>query len=211
MPLVNIATDPSILHAPAFALRHYTHLKPRDAAALHLYALICERLGLIDEATTSLDQASALLEEEFEATESTEVERAYYIALANLGRVRLAAGQYTPALDAFTSVWELVGPLDDNEDATARLKVQSRLGQALAHFWLQDVDKSLEAFQAALDQASDIPRKNDVAVLLARTLWGIGGEEAKETAKSHLMEWQVPDIHDADSADCTAFHRIHLQ
>lgn len=137
----------------------------------------------------SLDQASTLLEEQFETSESTEIERAYCIALVNLGRVRLAAGDYDQALNAFISVSELVGPLDDADEVTQRLKVQSLLGQALAHFWLEDVDKSLEASQFALEGSTSTSVRNDIAVLLARTLWGLGGEEAKEAAKAHLMEW----------------------
>jgi superkiller protein 3 len=191
LPLVNAAADPALLHAPAFALKHYTHQKPKDAAALHLYALICERLGLVDEASASLEHAANLLEEEFEASESTEIEEAYCIALSNLGRVRLSAGQYALALDAYTNVWGLVGSLEGSEGLTGRLKIQSRLGQALAYSWLEDVDKSLEGFQAALDIASSEAIKSDVAVLLARTLWGLGGEEARETAKNHLLEWSV--------------------
>ena len=188
-PLVNSSADVSLLHGPAFALRHYTHQKPKDGAALHLYALISERLGLIDEASLSFEQAAALLEEEFESSETIEIERAYCIALVNLGRVRLAAGRYEKALEAYTSVWELVGSLGDSDQVVARLKVQSRLGQALAQFWLHDIDKSLDGFQAAMDIASSGRTKSDVAVLLARTLWGLGGEDAREAAKSHLLEW----------------------
>jgi superkiller protein 3 len=173
-------------------LRHYTHQRPGDAPALHLYALICERLGLVDEASKSLEQAVALLEEEFESSESADTERAYCIALANLGRVRLAADQPEKALEAYTSVWELVSSLESDGATTSRLKVQSKLGQALAHSNLKDVDQSLEAFQAALDgAAAGSDEKNNVAVLLARALWGLGGDDAKETAKSHLMEWLV--------------------
>lgn len=189
LPLVNSSIDVSLLHGTVFALRHYTHQRPRDSSALHLYALISERLGLTDDASAALESAVTLLEEDFEASESAETERAYTIALANLGRVRLATGQYKAALEAFTSVWELVGSLDHADDGVIqRLKVQSRLGQGLAHFWLDEADKSLDEFQAALDLAG-LEGKNEVAVLLARTLWGLGGEDAREAAKTHLMEW----------------------
>lgn len=191
LPLVNSSIDVSLLHGPVFALRHYTHQRPRDSSALHLYALISERLGLTDDASAALEAAVTLLEEEFEASESAETERAYTIALANLGRVRLAMSQYSASLEAFTSVWELVSSLDNGtgaDDVVQRLKVQSRLGQGLAHFWLDSADKSLDEFQSALDLAGQ-EGKDEVAVLLARTLWGLGGEDAREAAKTHLMEW----------------------
>ena len=197
LPLISSSkVDTALLHAPAFALRHYTHQRPRDIPALHLYALICERLGLVEEAAAALEKAANLLEEAFESSESEEIERAYSVALVNLGRVRLASGQYAQALEAFTNCWELVSSATEDTNLLYRLKVQSRLGQALAQFWLEDIDKSLEAFQSALEEGEAQQGtgklkgyKEEVAVLLARTLWGGGGEDAKETAKTHLLEW----------------------
>ncbi|WVQ80586.1 hypothetical protein IAT38_002691 [Cryptococcus sp. DSM 104549] len=181
--------DPGILHQPAFALKHYTHQRPRDFTALHLYALISERLGLIAEAVSALERASAVLEDEFEHTESVDVEARYAVALCNLGRVRLAAGDYPAALEALGNCWELIAPSQD--PSMAALRPQCRLLQGLAHYWSGEIDESLEAFQASLDEAGKsgvAGVKDEVAVLLSRTLWGLGGEDAKETAKSNLME-----------------------
>jgi superkiller protein 3 len=179
--------DTSVLHQPAFALRHYTHTRPTDSAAAHLYALICERLGLIGESIRALVKATELLEQEFEQSETTEIEHRYTIALLNLGRVRLSGRSYDTALEAFTNSFELLGG-SQHPDA-GKLRVQARLGQALAQYWLGQVDESLEAFQHALDEASGQGEKETIAVLLARTLWGLGGEEAHDLAKSQLMEW----------------------
>ncbi|WWD18361.1 hypothetical protein CI109_102811 [Kwoniella shandongensis] len=179
----------ALLHQPAFALRHYCHQRPRDCAAAHLYALICERLGLIDEAASSLERAAVVLEEEFEHNESIEIEIRYATALCNLGRVQLAAGKYQQSLDGLINCWELISGSSDG--SITSLKVQCRLLQGLAHYWLGQVEESLEAFQASLDEATaaqDMWVKEEVAVLLSRTLWGLGGEDAKETAKSNLME-----------------------
>jgi superkiller protein 3 len=179
----------SVLHQPAFALRHYTHRRPTDSAAAHLYALICERLGLVSEAVASLETAVELLEQEFEHSESTEIEHRYTIALLNLGRVRLADRGYEASLEAYTNSFELLSG-SQHPDA-GLLRIQARLGQALAQYWLGQVDESLGAFQQALDECNAQSDKETVAVLLARTLWGLGSDEAKELAKSHLMEWSV--------------------
>ncbi|KAK8858471.1 hypothetical protein IAR55_002698 [Kwoniella newhampshirensis] len=179
----------TLLHQPAFALRHYCHQRPCDFAAAHLYALICERLGLVDEAASSLERAAVVLEEEFEHSESTEIEVRYATALCNLGRVQLAAGKYQQSLDGLINCWELLSASTDG--SMTSLKVQCRLLQGLAHYWLGQVDESLEAFQASLDEATasqDSRVKEEVAVLLSRTLWGLGGDDAKETAKTNLME-----------------------
>lgn len=179
--------DIAVLHQPAFVLKHYTHQRPRDSAAAHLYALICERLGLVDEAVSALEQAVELLEQEFEQSESTEIEHRYTAALLNLGRVRLASRAYDTSLEAFTNSFELLSG-SQHPDA-GKLRIQARLGQGLAQFWIGQVDDSLEAFQAALDECNGQDEKEVVAVLLARTLWGLGGDEAKDLAKSQLMEW----------------------
>ncbi|WVQ65903.1 uncharacterized protein L199_004081 [Kwoniella botswanensis] len=181
--------DSNLLHQPAFALRHYCHQRPNDFAAAHLYALICERLGLADEAASSLERAAAVLEEEFERTESADIESRYAIALCNLGRVQLAAKKYPAALDTLNNCWELIS--DSTDGTIVSLKAQCRLLQGLVHYWLRQIDESLEAFQNSLDEASasqDLKIKEEVAVLLSRTLWGLGGDDAKETAKSNLME-----------------------
>lgn len=181
--------DTGVLHQPAFALKHFTHQRPRDSAAAHLYALICERLGLVDEAVTALENAVELLEQEFEHSESVEIEHRYTAALLNLGRVRLSSRASPSSLDAFTNCFELLSG-SQHPDA-GKMRVQARLGQGLAQFWVGQVDESLEAFQAALDESNGQDEKEVVAVLLARTLWGLGGDEAKDLAKSQLMEWSV--------------------
>lgn len=188
----NASVDSSLLHQPAFALKHYCHQRPRDSTAAHLYALICERLGLVEEAALSLENAAAVLEEEFERVESGEIENLYSVALCNLGRVRLSAGVYLESLDALNNCWELIA--SSSEPSAVSLKPQCKLLQGLAFYWLGQIDESLEAFQASLDAATqnqDYDVKEKVAVLLSRTLWGLGGNDAKETAKSNLMEWYV--------------------
>ncbi|WWC88759.1 uncharacterized protein L201_003672 [Kwoniella dendrophila CBS 6074] len=181
--------DINLLHQPAFALRHYCHQRPHDFAAAHLYALICERLGLAAEAASSLERAAAVLEEEFERTESADIESRYAIALCNLGRVQLSAKKYQASLDTLNNCWELIS---ESKDGTiVSLKPQCKLLQGLVFFWLGQIDESLEAFQNSLDEATssqDLKIKEEVAVLLSRTLWGLGGDDAKETAKSNLME-----------------------
>ncbi len=69
----------------------------------------------------------------------------------------------------------MLGLIEDSQDATwTALRVQVRLGQAIAQFWIKNEEAALEAFQHALDEAAGSGRdgvREDVAVLLARTLW----------------------------------------
>lgn len=205
--------DVGELHQPAFALKRYIHRRPRDSAAVHLYGLISEKLGMVDEAQAAFEKSVALLENEFEKTESEAIEKRYAIALANLGRVRLASGAYEQAIETFTSCWDLVqeSPVVANGakvngaesgDAqasgtgigqTGGLRTQVKLGIAIAQYWTGNVESCLEEFENALAEAEASyvkGMKDCVVVLLARTLWSLG-EEGKEVAKGHLMEWYV--------------------
>ncbi|WVO14451.1 hypothetical protein L204_102085 [Cryptococcus depauperatus] len=182
--------DPGLLlHQPAFALKQYCHQRPDDFAAFHLYALICERLGLVQEAVSSLERATAILEDEFERAESSNIENLYAIALCNLGRVRFSAGKYSESLDTLENCWELIAT--SNNPGSAALRAQCKGLQGLSYYWFGQIDQSLDALQKSLDEATQSQSrdvKEEVAVLLSRTLWGLGGEEAEEIAKASLME-----------------------
>ncbi|BEI86438.1 hypothetical protein CcaverHIS002_0607250 [Cutaneotrichosporon cavernicola] len=187
-PFLNPHTrDTTPLHQAAFALACYVAAHPEDAEAKHLQALVSERLGLTGQAVAVLEDATQLLEDEFERSESAQIEANYATALLNLARVRLAAGQYDAALSAFKDAAEL-SVASSEERVTCQL-AQARTGAALAHFWLGDHNASLEGFQAALDAAkNDDALTDEIAVLFARTLWSVGGEDAAEAAKTQLME-----------------------
>lgn len=195
--------DVGELHQPAFALKRYIHRKPQDSVAVHLYGLISEKLGMVDEAEAAFETSVALLEDEFEKTESESVEQRYAIALANLGRVRMANGAYDMALEAFSSCWDLIQdtPAVDSPNGqdqgkgalAAGLKTQVKLSIAISKNWTGDVEGCLEEFENALTEAeaSGVEGlKDGVVVLLARTLWALG-EEGRDVAKGHLMEWYV--------------------
>lgn len=154
---------------------------------MHLQALIAERLGELDIAIECLENATTLLDAEFETSESSEIEKRYAAALVNLGRVRLASEQYEKALEAFG---DCIGLAADD----AKLVIQCRLGQALAQASLSNVDEALEAFQQALDACTTLEGeealviKEEISVILARTLWSLQDEDAQEAAKAHLLE-----------------------
>jgi superkiller protein 3 len=176
----------AVLHEPAFALKRYVGACPRDAAAQHLYGLVCERLGLADAAVSALAAAVVRFEDEYEATESSDVEASYLVAVANLARARLGSGEYAAALEAYASFEELAAGSSDVR--VAALAAQAHLGSALAHFHTGDLDASLASFQSALDASKNDPSASDeITVLLARTLWGVGGTDARDAAKTQLL------------------------
>lgn len=152
----------------------------------------------MDEAAEAFETAVSLLEQEFEQSESAEIEERYSNALVNLGRVRLATKSYPEAIETYTSAWDLV-------HESPKLRAQVRLGLAVAKYWTGDVDGCLEEFENALQEADggEEGLKESVAVLLARTLWSLG-EDGREVAKGHLLEWCVALLYRADHSLATS-------
>ncbi|RXK41621.1 hypothetical protein M231_01120 [Tremella mesenterica] len=185
-PSSSTSKSTSTLHQPLFALRSYIHNRPKDPMALNLYALMCERIGLSSESIDALVSSAQLLEEEYESTESPQTEHLYIVVLCNLARVRLSTGNYTEALEGFKNCLELID--GKNGDEESDMRVQCLLGQGISEFWLDKVDQSLESFEKCLEICQGKEKREEVIVLLARTLWGMG-EDGKEVAKDHLMDW----------------------
>lgn len=192
--LSNIDPNFNALHQASFALDRYCTAYPQDSSAMLLHGLILERLCQFDIAINRLSTAVGLLEAEYEAKESEEVEQRYAVALLNLGRINLAKESYDTAIETLNNCFDLVSARDDNMGILMR--VQAKTGLALGHASLGSVEASLEAFQEALSQVDTLKLrdtakdelKERVSVSLAKTLWSIGGDEAFEEAKSRLLE-----------------------
>lgn len=177
---------------PAFTvLTRYCKTCPKDAAGIHLYGLVCESLGLYDEAVQRMGVAIGILEALYEETEDGVIERQYTIAQVNIGRLHLATGRLDLALQAFeTAISLLADETQDTDSLNQRLRARSQLGLGLAHFHLGDPAAALDNFEAALEvTGEDHALRGNVTVLVAQTMWSIGTEDFKETAKSHLLQW----------------------
>jgi superkiller protein 3 len=188
--------DPNLnaLHQASFALERYCTAYPQDSSAILLHGLILERLGQFDIAIDRLSIAVSLLEAEYEAKESEELEQRYAVALLDLGRINLAQASYDTAIETLDNCFDLVSGRDDN--VAILMRIQAKTGLALAHATLRSVQASLGAFQEALSQVETLKLrdtakdelKERVSVSLAKTLWSIGGDEAFEEAKTRLLE-----------------------
>jgi len=195
----NTPTTDSLL-APFFSLERYIHQLPRDSSALHLAALLSERLGILDGAASFARRCTEVIEHLYEQREDSSTARKFAIASATLGRVLVANGEHGDAIAAFEGVLGLVnrGEVADEEDekekkAVIILRAQALFGSGLAQFMIGDLEAALSSFETALEEipASLTDIKGQITVLLAQTLWGLGSEESRETAKSLLLDWYV--------------------
>lgn len=112
----------------------------------------------------------------------------FCIAHANMGRLRLAIQDYSRSIHSFESALGLLP--NDTEPRTVVLRTQAQLGLGLANSKLSDLETALAFFEAAIESAGDnLGLRGQVTVLSAQTLWNIGTEEFKESAKAQLLQW----------------------
>src|SRR6267142_1413753 len=181
--------SPNDLFPAFFALDRYLRQRPDDASALHLFGLICERIGHVELAIERTDRAISLLEAAYEETEDPITERQFIIANTTLARLRLAVRDFEGALGSFQSALGLL-PEEAGEDKA--LKSQCLFGSGLASFKLGALSAAIENFEAALAAAGDdLHMRGHVTVLLAQTLWATGTGEGRDLAKSQLLDWYV--------------------
>ncbi|KAJ9476702.1 Superkiller protein 3 [Pseudozyma hubeiensis] len=192
------------LSSASFAMSAYLSHSPTDVDALHLSALLSERLGQMDLAIERIAKAASLLEERYEATETIEVARQYAVAESNLGRIRLAAGDFEGAAAAFeAAIGLLEGEEDDGSDeATAKIdgkldrhrildaKVHSQLGLSLSRHFSGQPQDTLTVIQEAISTSStcsDPSTPLDLTLHYAKLLWATSHLPAIEEIKSLLF------------------------
>ena len=181
-------TSTEQLLLPFAILDRYCNQKPLDASALHLYALICERLGLYDLSADLLLKAINILDAQYNQSEDAVTELQFCTSHVSLGRVRLGIADYEGALEAFDIASNLLTPQNDSQDIQV-LYMQAQMGVGIASSKLADLTKALETFEGLLQEvSSDFPDvKAHTRLLLSQTLWAIGTTESQEMAKTQLL------------------------
>jgi len=173
-----------------FVLDRYCQERPDDECALHLFSLICERVGHYDLAVELITKAITILEAKYEESEDPAIERQFTIANTNLGRLRVANGDFDGAVESLETALGLIG--DDDSTESRVLRTQSCFVTGLSKFKCGDLNGAMEPFRLALGSAGeDLTMVGHVSVFLAQALWSLGGDEAQESAKSQLLQWYV--------------------
>ncbi|KAF8513017.1 TPR-like protein [Hysterangium stoloniferum] len=178
-----------LLLLPFHALDRYCRRRPTDTAALHLFAMICERLNQTDLALDLVEKCIALLERSYEETEDVATEQQFALANGTLGRLRLATGNFFGAIEAFSSSLSLLST-DSNDTRTSTMRAHAHFGSGLAHFNNGELEAALQMFEGSLSELSPemVNVRGHVAVLLAQTLWALGSDEARDSARGQLLE-----------------------
>ncbi|KAG2745039.1 superkiller protein 3 [Suillus brevipes Sb2] len=175
-----------------FVLGRYFQRCPADACGLHIFGLICEHLGKLEQGVEYISRAITLLEAAYEEKEDPIVERQFVIAHTNIARLRLGLQDYEGSLASFETALGLLP--EDAERESQILRVQAQYGSGLASFKMGDLQAAMTAFQAALESAADDHvLRGQVTVLLAQTMWAIRTPEFRESAKGLLLDCITSD------------------
>lgn len=141
-------------------------------------------------------RAISLLEAAYEESEDATIERQFVVANTTAARLHLALGEYQEALEGYQTALGLLGDVPEGEEEDGRdtvlLRAQCQFGSGLAHFKRGELDGALGLFEAALRTAEaggDLAMQGQITVLLAQTLWALDTDEARESAKTQLLNW----------------------
>ncbi|KAH8093923.1 TPR-like protein [Cristinia sonorae] len=171
-----------------FVLERFCKQRSQDAYAWHLFGLVCESIGQYELGIAAIERAISILEVAYEESEDPILERRFTIAHVNMGRLRLSSGDCEGALAAFQVVLSLL-PEDTEDQSTRSLLAQAQLCAGLASFKLGSLEEALQFCESALESsADDTTIRNHAVVVLAQTLWAIGTDEGRESAKGQLLQ-----------------------
>lgn len=176
-----------------FSLERCLQRRPNDVSALHLAALISERLNLMSRAAQFARRCATLLEAAYERSEDPETARQYAITQSTLGRILLAENDYTASASCFETVLSLVDAVIEEgseEEASRRLRANAHLGLGLANLLSGEVETAISNFETGLEEAPVEMKavRTQLTILLAQTMWMVGSEEARDMAKSLLLD-----------------------
>lgn len=187
----------SNLIQPFFALHQLRCQEPSDLVFIHLSSLLAERIGELSDAETSLQDVCSSMEEEYEVSESAASLSRFAQANADLARILLARHEFEEAAEKAETALMLSGEEDTEKfdpDTNGRLRLSAYLTAGLAHYYLRSMDRAIDMFRDALQEANNAP---EVVCLLAQVLWAKGGEEERIVARQQLF-------------DCVESHPDHI-
>jgi superkiller protein 3 len=173
---------------PLFALRQLHSCSPSEVHFNHLSALLAERIGSYEEAAGTLETVCSEMETEYERSESNETLARFAQAKSDLARAQLAQRDFEAAKESVQTALDLSSEEDfglSHAEVRKKLRSSAYLTAGLSHYYLGELDQSIEMFQAALTEANGEP---DVLCMLAQVLWAKGGQHQREMARDKLLD-----------------------
>lgn len=180
--------DITELVEPLFALQQLHSMAPHDLAHQHLSTLFLERIDDVTASTEILSKICAVVEADYEVTESPSSLSRFALAKSDLARSQLSSGAFADAIESGDLALQL-----SDEDAGHELSVEQRkrcrlsshLTVGLAQYYSDDAESALQYFLPALEESNNNP---DAVCLLSQVLWAKGDEDSRAKARDHLFD-----------------------
>lgn len=173
---------------PFFALHQLRCQDPSDLPFIHLSSLLGERMGEFSNAGSTLESVCSSMEGEYEVSESASALSRFAQANADSARILLANHQFEEAAERAETALTLSGEEDAEKfdpDMNRKLRLSAHLTAGLANYYLKSMDRAIDMFRDALQEADDAP---EVVCLLAQVLWAKGGDEERGVARQQLFD-----------------------
>ena len=175
------------LVAPIFAC-HQMQTQGMDILPFrHLLALLLERAGDYDAATSHLISLSEQIEALYETAESPEVLGKFIRLKADLARVQLSARDYEGASENAGTALDLSEDANEQslaKEIRAKTRLSAHLTAGMAAYFLGSMDEAISKFRTSLEESNS---DTDVQCLLAQVLWAKGGDNEKGVSKEQLF------------------------
>ena len=148
-------------------------------------SLILERDRQPEAALETLQRLSDILEQKYEESEDPDILQKFCIVKSDIGRLSLGLEDFEAAVENSSTALDLSQDLEGLEKA----RLSSHITVGLAHYFLGQMDETIEAFQTVLTESNEDP---DVMLLVARALWAVGGDKEREIAIQQLRDRYIP-------------------
>ncbi|AEY96701.1 FAEL281Cp [Eremothecium gossypii FDAG1] len=170
----------------AYGLGQYLKKCPDDLLALQCAILTYERLCKFTAASHLINDVALILENRFEKSQDERELINYGIIKTQLARTQLGLAKFENAIEDASLA---LGILEGNDTPDAKRSLLSNyIVLGLGHYFSGDFDQALEFFKILL---SDYGNSSEVTLMISRTIYNFGGEEAIDIALQELSEYRT--------------------
>jgi superkiller protein 3 len=144
--------------------------------------LLLERDHQLSSALEKLDHLAEILEQQYEESEDEEILRQFCTVKSDIGRVSLGLGDFESAIENSSTALDLSQKIDGLE----KPRLSSQITVGLGYYFLGQLEDAIEVFQTVLAESNE---DVDVMLLVARSLWAVGGDKEREIAIDQIRDW----------------------
>jgi len=144
--------------------------------------LLLERDRQLSSSLEKLNHLAELLEQQYEESEDEEVLQKFCTVKSDLGRVSLGLGDFEGAIENSSTALDLSQEIEGLE----KPRLSSQITVGLGYYFLGQLEDAIDVFQTVLAESNE---DVDVMLLVARSLWAVGGDKERQVAIDQIRDW----------------------